>query len=96
MTESNRNSAISIQLTIKKLEDYFAHFLDYEGKIDIIKMSLVDVDLNEIIGLIILTGTWSNDPKELAKQIARLLAAQDGRNDLAIALAKLRQRTELA
>jgi len=89
MTDANRESALAIQNNARRIALYLNQALDDEGNVDIIRLSVVNVHLSEIVGLLILTGTWVNQPLELAKQIARLMAAQDQSNDLAKAVAKL-------
>lgn len=89
MPEKNPKTFQTINAVRKEVEAALKQTLNDEGTIDILQLREKNKPLAEIFDIITLSKTWRDDPKPFAKEVARLIAARDTTNDLAIALKNL-------
>lgn len=91
MEDSKRQTVRKIKQLQGEIEKALEETLNEEGTIDILKLKESSESLSAIFDVILESKTWKDDPKDFAKEVARMLEAREKGNELSNALEKLEE-----
>ncbi|VXC39853.1 hypothetical protein PSEUDO9AZ_10722 [Pseudomonas sp. 9AZ] len=76
----------------KQIEAQLKSSIAEDGTVDLLKLRENNKPLAEVFDIITLSKTWRDDPKQFAKDVARMVSAREQDSDLSSALKKLETR----